>query len=150
MSKARHDDIRMYSQTRVLKGDDYKFRASLSKMVRPNPPPISIPQKKWNECWVLLSYIWHIKYSINIKFIVRIPSWLFFFLQDRVSHLAFNSLASWGKHSVPLSLTSQVLGLQGVQPVPTQPVSEVVITALWVLILTGKAKVLESPANLPP
>lgn len=101
MSKASHDGIRVYSQTRVLKGDDFKFRVSLSKMVRPNPPPTPIPQKKWNECWVLLSYIWHIKYSINIKFI---PSWFFFSpLQDRVSHSAFNSLANWGKHSIPLS-----------------------------------------------
>lgn len=75
MSKASHDGIRVYSQTRVLKGDDFKFRVSLSKMVRPNPPPTPIPQKKWNECWVLLSYIWHIKYSINIKFI---PSWFYF------------------------------------------------------------------------
>lgn len=45
MSKASHDGILMYSQTRVLKRDDFKFGASPSKMVRPNPPPTPIPKR---------------------------------------------------------------------------------------------------------
>lgn len=35
------------------------------------------------------------------------------------------------------------------QPLPAQPVLEVVITTLWLLTLTGEAKVLESHSNLP-